>query len=333
MLRTHSSRLAVAALPFVVAISLPPTSDARQEAPGPAPRPAPSAVRIGVDAFGGAGITWPAASDSFEAAGLGKRATEFGGGARVTGLWRHLFVQTTAYRWSDTGERVFVDSTGTRFPLGIPLDVKATFVDASVGWKVPSVNAAGRVNVWSYVAAGMGVTTYSENSPFGEPDDDLDTTSPSYHLLAGFEVPLVNRLAVAFDARYRFVPNVLGEGGVSGANEEDFLGGFQTSIGLRFGFGDGAAPRRTRPAPPVPADRTDLPPAMPARKIDLEAGVITEAAPVFLYPDAQRTPLKTLTAGTPVRILEETPEWVRIEFTDHFGARIGFVQRKFVRRP
>ena len=327
MTRTHVA----ITFAIVLALGVPAPIDA-QEAPRPAAAATGSGVRIGLDAFGGAGITWPAAGDSFDAAGLGKSATEFGGGARVTGLWRYLFAQVTAYRWSDTGERVFVDSTGTRFPLGIPLHVEATYVDGSIGWKVPTVTRTGRISMWSYVGAGVGATKYSEESPFGEGDDDLDTTAVSYHLLAGVEVPIVSWLGVAVDARYRFVPGVLGEGGVSGVNEQDLLGGFQTSVGLRVGFG-GPAPRVRAPVSPAPAERTALPPALPPRKIDLEAGVITDAAPVFLYPDAQRTPLRTLPAGTSVRILEETSEWVRIEFSDSFGNRIGYVQRKFVRRP
>lgn len=328
--RSMSVRIAIR-LAMFFALAVPSNLDAQEAQRKPVPS-APGDVQIGIDAFGGAGITWPAASDSFEAVGLGKTATEFGGGARVTGLWRYLFAQVTAYRWSDTGERVFVDSTGTRFPLGIPLHVEATYVDGSIGWKAPTVSPTGRIRMWSYVGAGVGATRYSEESPFAGEDDDLDETGVSYHVLAGVEVPIVNWLAVAMDARYRFVPGVLGEGGVSGVNEQDLLGGFQASAGLRVGFG-GPAVRVRRPPAPPPAERSTLPPVLPQKRIDLESGVIIETAPVFLYPDTQRTPLRTLPAGTSVRILEETPEWMRIEFTDSFGNRVGYVQRKFVRRP
>ena len=38
-----------------------------------------------------------------------------------------------------------------------------------------------------------------------------------------------------------------------------------------------------------------------------------------------------LVPGTAVRILEETKEWFRIQFTDpQFGPRVGYVLRKFV---
>jgi hypothetical protein len=61
------------------------------------------------------------------------------------------------------------------------------------------------------------------------------------------------------------------------------------------------------------------------------AGLISQNAPVFLLPDASRTPLRTLPAGTSIRILEQKGDWVQIEFNDaQFGRRVGYVQSKFV---
>lgn len=60
--------------------------------------------------------------------------------------------------------------------------------------------------------------------------------------------------------------------------------------------------------------------------------VVTEASPVFLVPDASRTPLATLTAGTLVRVLREERGWYRIEFRDsRFGLRIGYIEAGRVR--
>ena len=128
----------VCATVFLGAILWTPSSAAAQE---PAPRPVPAATgsRVGLDLFGGAGVSWPAAQDSFEAVGLGSEVFELGGGARVTGLWRELFAQVAASHWSESGERAFVAADGTVFPLGIPLDVSATFVDATIGMKNTSV--------------------------------------------------------------------------------------------------------------------------------------------------------------------------------------------------
>ena len=59
----------------------------------------------------------------------------------------------------------------------------------------------------------------------------------------------------------------------------------------------------------------------------LSTGMLTENAPVFLYPDATRTPLATLDKGTTVRVLERQGDWYRIEFRDaRFGDRTGFIR-------
>ena len=203
----------------------------------PPPAPAPRSDRVGLDLFGGASVSFPAAQDSFEAVGLKTTAFEFGGGVRVTGLWRRLFLQVAANHWSDGGERAFVASDGTVFPLGILLDVKATFVDATIGVKDVVRSSSGRISYLHYFGAGAGAVRYRESSAFAEPGDDLDITEPSYHVLAGAEVPIAGPLAVAVDGRYRYIPNVLGDGGASSVLDEDSLGGFQLSVALRLGLG------------------------------------------------------------------------------------------------
>jgi hypothetical protein len=285
--------------------------------------------RLGVEGFGTAGITWPAAPDSFDAVGLDSRSFEYGGGARVTGIWRKLFAQVAISRWTDDGERAFVDSEGNSFPLGIPLNVKASYLDVSVGWKDAMRKSTGSIAAWTYVGAGAGVVDYSETSPFAEPGDDVDTRKASYHVFAGVEYPLLGWLAAVVDGRYRFVPDLLGEGGVSSVLEEDILGGFQLTVGVRLGTG--GSPRHVPPprTPPQPPEQVPQPITQPTRI--LETGGIVEAAPAYLLPDASRTPLRILPQGTSVRILEEAGDWIRLEFNDpDFGPRVGYVQRKYV---
>ena len=269
-----------------------------QDRPQPKPTAA-SANRLGLDIFGGAGLSFPAAQDSFEAVDLSSTAFEVGGGARVTGLWRGLFVQASISRWTDDGERAFVASDGTVFPLGIPLEVKATFLDGTIGVKNAVRNSAGRISYLHYVGAGAGVVEFHESSPFAEPGDDVDTRKPSYHVLGGFEVPIAGWLAVAIDGRYRYIPDLLGDDGASSVLDDDSLGGFQASVALRVGFG---GPRFVVP-PPRSAPAPVTPPTEPAPDRRPQ-GVIVEAAPVFLLPDATRVPLRTLPAGTNVWILE-----------------------------
>jgi opacity protein-like surface antigen len=61
------------------------------------------------------------------------------------------------------------------------------------------------------------------------------------------------------------------------------------------------------------------------------AGVVTEPAPVFLLPDATRTPLRTLPAGAVVSVREVREDWVQITFNDGIlGSRTGWIQRRFL---
>ena len=295
----------------------------------PAPAQGTSGSKLGVDVFGGAGVSFPAAHDSVEAVGLRSTAFEFGGGVRLTGLWRKIFAQVAYSQWSDDGERAFVSSEGEVFPLGIPLDVDARFIDATVGVKDVVRKSNGKVSYLTYVGGGAGVVRYRERSPFAEPGDDLDTTEPSYHVLGGVEVPITGPLALVVDGRYRYIPGVLGDGGASSVLGEDSLGGFQASVGVRLGFGGPSQaalpPRKPAVAAPEPQDRpvVQRPPQ----------GVITVDAPVYVLPDATRTPLRTLSAGMNVRILEQKGDWTRVEFNDpQYGSRVGYVQSKFVQR-
>jgi SH3 domain-containing protein len=59
---------------------------------------------------------------------------------------------------------------------------------------------------------------------------------------------------------------------------------------------------------------------------------VTSAANAYLLPDASRTPLATLPAGTTVKILDQTGEWLKVEFADQrFGPRVGYVSRTQVK--
>jgi len=55
-------------------------------------------------------------------------------------------------------------------------------------------------------------------------------------------------------------------------------------------------------------------------------GVVTADAPVFLFPDATRTPLTILVKGTTVRVLQRQGNWYRVVFRDaRFGDRTGYI--------
>lgn len=307
----------------------------QDETPARPPQSQPRTVTPGFEVFGHIATNWPAAGDSFEAAGLDARPVEFGGGVQASNVWRNLFVRFDVGRWSDSGERAFIDASGTRFPLGIPLDVTATFLDVSSGWEFAFGGSPARPRLLPYVGAGAGVVFYKEESPFAEADENVDEGTASYHALAGIQVRLLNWLGVGFDVRYRYVPDLLGRGGVSAVLREDAFGGAQASVGVRFGF------RGTRPASAAPreAERTPLEapagaaqPTTPVRRSG-EATMI-EAAPAFLRPDSSRPPLRVLERGARLQVLEVRGDWLLVEFDDpQYGPRRGYVERKYVRVP
>jgi len=64
------------------------------------------------------------------------------------------------------------------------------------------------------------------------------------------------------------------------------------------------------------------------------SATVTAAAPVYLLPDASRTPLRTLPAGAVVVITQTQGDWFQVSFEDaQYGRRTGWIQRKFVSTP
>jgi len=87
--------------------------------PAPQPRPSTAKQVPGYQGLFIAGFNLPSSADSFAASGLKDRPFEIGGGVQATNVWRGIFVQASATRWQETGERTFIDSNGTQYPLGI----------------------------------------------------------------------------------------------------------------------------------------------------------------------------------------------------------------------
>jgi hypothetical protein len=57
--------------------------------------------------------------------------------------------------------------------------------------------------------------------------------------------------------------------------------------------------------------------------------ITATSAPVFVLPDATRTPLRVLAPGTRLRVLREQGDWLRVEFEDpRWGRRVGYIERK-----
>ena len=60
--------------------------------------------------------------------------------------------------------------------------------------------------------------------------------------------------------------------------------------------------------------------------------VVSDTAPIYVLPDANRTPLRTAAANTVLRVLGEESGWLKVEFHDpQFGIRTGYVETRLVR--
>jgi opacity protein-like surface antigen len=207
---------------------------AQQKVPPPKRAPQPRAP-IG---FGGAvaiGTSMLAPSDSFDAVGLESSQRELGASARVTNLWRGLFVEGGGSRWSASGERAFIDSGGEVYPLGIPLDVEATAVDITAGWRFAPARRGFASRLTPYIGGGFGTVMYKERSPFAQPGDDVDEDFTSTHVLGGLEYRLAKWIAIAGEAKYRHVPDAIGAGGISEERGDDTLSGTSAAFRLVVG--------------------------------------------------------------------------------------------------
>lgn len=215
--------------------ALPPSPATSDPPPAPNPRstqPAPAARAtapgIGVRGFGTFAVDWMAARDTFDAVTGSATILGYGGGVQVTNLWGGLFVEASVERSAVDGERVFVYQDEA-FPLGIPLEVRMTPIDAVIGWR----STQGRVT--PFAGGGATFMRYQETSDFADAGDDVDERKVGFVVLAGAEVSLARWIHLRGDVRYRQVNGVLGEGGASAAYGEDRLGGFGVAVKLVVG--------------------------------------------------------------------------------------------------
>jgi hypothetical protein len=206
------------------------------------PPPPPQSRRVHVRLTGNVGITTFKASDSFKAVLGTASGLTYGGGAGLL-FGSKLFVDLDVDRFSHNGERVFIGPGNERFGLGIPVEVTTMPIEVSVGWRArmiggdsPWERRPSKFTVTTYVGAGAGVLKYEEKSDFAEPDEDVRKTLACYHIMGGAEFPVGGGFGVTTDLRYRWVPNGLGDAGVSQAFGEKDLGGFTFHVKATFTF-------------------------------------------------------------------------------------------------
>ena len=71
-------------------------------------------------------------------------------------------------------------------------------------------------------------------------------------------------------------------------------------------------------------------PAVRAQSPDTAVAAVN--TPVYIAPDATKTPLRVASAGTTFVVLEDAGEWTRVQFQDpQWGRRVGYVPTKDLR--
>jgi len=59
---------------------------------------------------------------------------------------------------------------------------------------------------------------------------------------------------------------------------------------------------------------------------------VAAAAPIFIYADASRVPLRVAIAGTRLKVIKVDGDWYNVEFQDpQYGPRIGFIEKKYLK--
>jgi hypothetical protein len=169
------------------------------------------------------------AKDSFDAV-LGSGTMMGPGlGAEVQGIWRNLFARVDASLLKKTGERVFVFE-GDVFPLGVPVDITMTPIEAAVGWRFKPFTSRAIV---PYVGGGMLFLKYKEET---EGDASSENVSESYSgpvLFAGIDAPVWKYISAGAELGWRKA-TVKNPGGAMSAFGEDDLGGVTFRVMVSF---------------------------------------------------------------------------------------------------
>ena len=217
------SMLRLACAAAAIAIVLPSAAHAGQAAPPKAPSP------IGLRAYAIVDLDALRAKDSFDAVFGTSQLTAFGGGVEVVDIWKHLFARVAATRARKTGSRVFVSGSEV-FPLGIPLTMTMTPIEAGGGWRFASKTGS---RFTPYAGAAFLSMGYTETSDFAGAGENTSERFSGQDLFGGVDIGIVKWVSASAEVQYRRVPNAIGAGGVSQDFGEDDLGGFT----LRVTFG------------------------------------------------------------------------------------------------
>ena len=179
--------------------------------------------------FGQFGAIRFTASDSFNAVTGSSWGLMWGGGAQMA-FSNRLFFQGSYERYQSTGQRVFVFEDEI-FDLGIENEVTVTPIQVTVGYRQPTTD-----RVVGYIGGGIGWHHLEEVAAFSDPAENFDESKIGYHVLGGMEYPVTRWLWVGGEGQWAYVPDILGNDGVSAAFNEDDLGGFTLRFKLTVGL-------------------------------------------------------------------------------------------------
>jgi opacity protein-like surface antigen len=153
----------------------------------------------------------------------------WGGGAQMA-FSNGLFFQGSYERYQSTGQRVFVVDSQV-FELGIENEITVTPIQVTVGYRQATSD-----RVVGYVGGGVGWHRLEEVAQLSDPAENVDETEIGYHVLGGMEYVVTPWLWVGGEGQWAYVPDILGNDGVSAAFDEDDLGGFTLRFKLTVGL-------------------------------------------------------------------------------------------------
>jgi outer membrane protein W len=211
----------------ILGLALAAPAAAQRPAPRPAAQPAPA---LSIRPFAMVTEQSFAAVNTFDATFGKAYGPFFGGGVQVV-IHDRFFVEASASRFQQTGERAYL-SGGTAFKLGIPLTATITPLEVTSGYRF---RLRRLPKVRPYVAAGVGSYAYQETSQFAQAGDDVDTRHVGAVLNGGAEFRLQRWVGLAVDVHYSHVPGILGTAGVSQQAGESDLGGVAARLTLVVG--------------------------------------------------------------------------------------------------
>ena len=184
--------------------------------------------------------------------------------------------------------------------------------------------------------------TYNETYPFDTATFASTTAREVKENQAGFHVGgdvswyFTNSVGVGGTVRFsRATLKFPAAEGSEGTISAD-LGGVQAGFGLRVRLGGRrtpppAAPPTRKPVEPDPT-RIYATPDTPASPTDETFAMTLVSTPVFVLPDATRTPLRVFEPNTRLKVMRQNGPWLRIEFQHpRYGRSEGFIETKNVR--